>query len=50
MRRDPPALLAAGDKVMFEPISLREYEAIAAQAAAGRLRLAGCRHPERAAA
>jgi inhibitor of KinA len=39
MRRDPPALLAAGDKVVFEPVSLREYEALLAKAAAGELRL-----------
>ncbi len=36
---DPPALLDAGDKVMFEPISLARYEAMLAEAAAGRLRL-----------
>ena len=40
MRRDPPALLSAGDKVVFDPISLGEYEALLAQAAAGDLRLA----------
>ena len=31
MRRDPPALLAAGDKVVFEPVSLAEYEALLAR-------------------
>jgi inhibitor of KinA len=40
MRRDPPALFAAGDKVVFEPVSLAEYEALLAEAAAGRLHLA----------
>ena len=40
MRRDPPALLSAGDKVVFDPISLSEYEALLARAAAGDLRLA----------
>jgi KipI family sensor histidine kinase inhibitor len=37
MRRPQPALLAAGDTVTFAPISLAEYEAMLAQAAAGRL-------------
>ena len=46
MRRDPPALLSAGDKVVFDPISLGEYEALLAQAAAGDLRLAPTRQPE----
>jgi KipI family sensor histidine kinase inhibitor len=45
MRRDPPALLAAGDKVTFAPVSLQEYEALLAQAAADELRL----EPEQAA-
>ena len=31
MRRTQPALLAAGDKVTFAPVSLREYEATAGQ-------------------
>jgi KipI family sensor histidine kinase inhibitor len=39
MGADPPALLDAGDKVMFEPIPLSRYEAMLAEAAAGRLRL-----------
>jgi inhibitor of KinA len=39
MRRTPPALLAAGDKVMFAPVSLREYERLLAEAAAGVLQL-----------
>lgn len=33
------ALLSAGDKVSFFPVSLREYETMAAQAAAGVLRI-----------
>ena len=48
MRADPPALLAAGDKVMFEPVSLARYEALLAEAAAGELRLAPDGTPERA--
>jgi inhibitor of KinA len=39
LRDDPPAVLAAGDKVVFDPISLTEYEALSAKAAAGELRL-----------
>ncbi len=39
MGADPPGLLDAGDKVMFEPISLARYEALLAEAAAGALRL-----------
>ncbi len=39
LRRDPPAVLAPGDKVLFEPISLDTYEALAGQAAAGTFRL-----------
>jgi inhibitor of KinA len=34
-RRTEPTLLAAGDKVMFTPVSRREYESILAQATAG---------------
>jgi KipI family sensor histidine kinase inhibitor len=40
LRRDPPALLDAGDKVTFAPVSLGEYEVLLAQAAAGVLALA----------
>lgn len=47
MRRDPPALLAAGDKVKFEPVSLPEYEALLASAAAGDLGLAPDGQPAR---
>lgn len=39
MRSTPPALLAAGDTVTFEPISLREYERLLARAAVGELQL-----------
>jgi KipI family sensor histidine kinase inhibitor len=39
LRRAQPALLAAGDKVVFAPVSLREHEAILAQAAAGEYQL-----------
>jgi len=39
LRRDPPAILAAGDQVVFQPISLSEYEAISAKAATGAFRL-----------
>ncbi len=35
LQRDPPVLLAAGDKVTFKPISLREFEALATKIAAG---------------
>jgi KipI family sensor histidine kinase inhibitor len=34
-RRAEPTLVAAGDKVMFTPVSRREYETILAQATAG---------------
>jgi hypothetical protein len=37
-------LLAPGDKVIYQPISRREYEGLAAKAAAGELNL----EPERA--
>jgi inhibitor of KinA len=36
-RPNPSALLAAGDKVTFMPVSLREYELLAIQATAGTL-------------
>jgi len=39
LRRPEPSLLAAGDKVTFAPISLREYESIRAQAEAGTYQL-----------
>jgi allophanate hydrolase subunit 1 len=35
LQRAEPALLAAGDKVLFIPISLREHEAILGQVAVG---------------
>jgi KipI family sensor histidine kinase inhibitor len=37
--RDPPALLAAGDKVRFQPVSLGDYGALVARSAAGEVRL-----------
>jgi KipI family sensor histidine kinase inhibitor len=40
VRADPPAVLAAGDKVQFEPIALGDFDALAARSAAGELRLA----------
>jgi KipI family sensor histidine kinase inhibitor len=39
LRRSPPALLAAGDQVTFQPLSLREYELMLAEAAAAELDL-----------
>lgn len=39
LRRDPPAVLAAGDQVRFEPISLEAYAALEAAGAAGEIRL-----------
>ncbi len=38
-RPQPMALLTAGDKVTFSPVSLREYEQLKAQSAAGVLRM-----------
>lgn len=38
-RRDPPAILAAGDQVRFQPVSLSEYGGLASRSAAGELRL-----------
>jgi allophanate hydrolase subunit 1 len=38
-RRNPPSLLAPGDKVRFVPIGMDEYERIARQAEAGDLAL-----------
>jgi inhibitor of KinA len=39
VRRDPPVLLSAGDKIVFSPISLKDYEKMAAAAAAGELQI-----------
>jgi inhibitor of KinA len=39
LRDDPPSVLAAGDKVVFDPVSLREYETLSAKAASGELHL-----------
>lgn len=35
LRNDPPAMLRAGDKVLFQPVSLREYEGLLTRTAAG---------------
>lgn len=40
MRFDPPALLAAGDQAMFHPITVAEFETLAARIEAGTYRLA----------
>lgn len=37
LRRDPPAMLAAGDRVRFEPIPLGDYEALVRRGTAGEL-------------
>jgi inhibitor of KinA len=39
LQGDPPAILAAGDQVRFEPIALDGYEALRRRSAAGELRL-----------
>ena len=39
MRKTPPSLLAAGDRVTFEPVSVGDYERLLAQANAGKLNL-----------
>jgi KipI family sensor histidine kinase inhibitor len=39
LRRDPPVLLTAGDRVRFEPISLGDYDALSRRSAAGEMRL-----------
>jgi KipI family sensor histidine kinase inhibitor len=39
LQREPPAMLAAGDQVRFEPIPLDAYNALAARSAAGEFRL-----------
>jgi inhibitor of KinA len=41
----PMTLLTAGDKVTFTPVSLREYEQMSAQAAAGTLRILPVEEP-----
>jgi KipI family sensor histidine kinase inhibitor len=48
-RPQPMALLAAGDNVTFKPVSLREYEQLSAQAAAGVLRIVPIDEPAQAA-
>jgi len=49
-RLQPTVLLAAGDKVTFTPVSLREYEQLSAQAAAGTLRIVPVDEPMEVAA
>jgi KipI family sensor histidine kinase inhibitor len=39
VRRDSPVLLSAGDKIVFSPISLREFEEMVAEAEAGTLQI-----------
>jgi len=39
LRRAPSALVSAGDRVSFAPISLAEYEELAGKARAGELRM-----------
>src|SRR5262249_22979083 len=39
LARNPAALVSAGDQVSFEPVSLAEYDGLAAKARAGELRL-----------
>jgi inhibitor of KinA len=39
LRRDPPAPLAAGDKVVFTPISLREHQSLLTKVANGEYQL-----------
>jgi inhibitor of KinA len=50
LRRDPPAVLAAGDQVRLEPIALGDYEALARRALTGELRLQPAEHPASAGA
>jgi len=39
IRREKPVLLAPGDKVRFEPVSVDDYQRLAEEAAAGRLEI-----------
>jgi inhibitor of KinA len=39
LRREPAALVSAGDRVSFEPVSLRDFERLSAEARAGALNL-----------
>ena len=39
LRREPAALMSAGDRVSFEPISRAEYDELAGKAQAGELRV-----------
>jgi allophanate hydrolase subunit 1 len=49
-RPQPRTLLAAGDKVRFEPVSLQDYEQMSAQAMAGVLHISPIDEPAVAAA
>jgi KipI family sensor histidine kinase inhibitor len=49
LRRDPPAILDAGDQVIFEPISLADYEALQARVAAGSFSLEPAKPSQRGA-
>ena len=44
LRRDPPAVFGAGDKVVFQPMTLGDYETLLARSAAGEFRLEPERH------
>ena len=44
LSRNPAALVSAGDQVSFEPVSLREFETLAAKARAGELRVTSQPH------
>jgi allophanate hydrolase subunit 1 len=48
-RPQPRTLLAAGDKVRFEPVSLEDYEQMSAQAIAGVLQITPIDEPAAAA-
>jgi len=39
LRREPPAMLAAGDRVRFAPVPLGDYEALARRSAGGEVQL-----------
>jgi KipI family sensor histidine kinase inhibitor len=44
-RRDPPAILAAGDQVRFVPIGLDDYQALAKPSSVGEVRLEPAQRP-----
>lgn len=47
-RRSPPAIIGPGDKIIFEPIGLKDYEALKAEVDAGRGAIEPVRAPVRA--